>query len=244
MRRFAAVLAALALVAPWAWASPGRFTAQLQLGASMIGAGEQPRFSLGWFGTTVDSSIGQQWSGDFDAVVSRATYLRGLLAYRPLTWLACLLSLDVGLPIGHLERHDAQMGAYFGLSSSRPEVPLGVEGYLFTPAIGARVYFRTGPTEPYVEVVQGYVWQVVDVWWDPSGVQLPGFSYRVHHRHRNDRATMRLAAGLAHALSPRTQFHLAVELISTREGEGGWYFLDWEGLHQQIGLSLGVSYAF
>ncbi len=112
MRRLLAVLVVLGLASSWARASSGRFTVHLQAGAGVIGTGQEPRFRVGWFGAILDSTTRQRWDGDF-AVVSRMSYLRGLFAYRPFSWLACVASLDEGLPVGHLERHDVQMGGVF-----------------------------------------------------------------------------------------------------------------------------------
>ncbi|MBC7185734.1 MAG: hypothetical protein H5U38_01735 [Calditrichaeota bacterium] len=244
MKKSVVLVALLLVLAEWAMAGPGRVAVQVQAGASMLGAGSEPRFSLGWFGTMLDSSTRQRWDGDFDAVVGRAAWARVSMSWRPLDRLAAVLSLDAGSPLGYVERHDVQMGAFWGVSSSRPEIPLAAEGYLVCPALAVRVYLHTGATEPYIELGQGYMWQVLDVWWDPSGVQLPGFRYRIHHRHRAARPSMRAALGLAHSVSPSMQAHALVEWLSTRNGPGGSYFLDWDRVHQRFDLSVGVSYAF
>ena len=233
------------------FAGEGRFSVELQSGSSFIGAGSAPSFWLGFYHLPLDSS--RFLSGDYTAVISRATFFRGSLSYRMLRSVSFVASMEVALPVGHMEKTEERLVAgstphtyrsvsYRTVKSDRPGV---CTGYLFSPGFGVRWSPMSWRVQPYFELDQGYMWRQMDIWWDPTGLSLsPPPMLRIHHRDRISRAFMRASVGALYPLSSSVRALLAVEWTSARNDPGGWYFLDWQDVHQRFDVSLGVSYAF
>lgn len=236
---------ALLLGGSAALAQSGRFSLTLQVGSSFIGAGSVPTFWLGHYHHRPDTALYPLVDVEWRAAVSRATFVRGALGYGLSGSIVALIPIEVGLPVGYLEREETTWRGPFDYSSTRArnERRLGSTGYLFSPGVGLRVLLAQGRVEPYLELVSGYMWRVVDVWWDPTGLEL-GPMRRLHHRDRVGRAFMRGALGVAFSISPSSRCHVGVEWTSARNAPGGWYFLDWQDVHQRFDLSVGLSYAF
>lgn len=244
--------ALILILAGSAMGGGGRLSAQLQLGSSMIGTGSAPSFWLGCF--SVDGAeLGlASLHYSYTAVVSRASFVRAGIGYRVFGRLAIVGSVEVGLPVCHMtkERTDFQRGSdehsfrSVGSHTLRAERAVACTGYLYAPAAGVRWTVARWSVEPYLELVQGYLWRQVDVWWDPTGLPLCPGNYRIHHRDRIDRAFMRAALGISFAAIGGARCLVAAEWTSARNDPGGWYFLDWQDVHQRFDLSVGLSYAF
>ncbi len=242
----------LAVLAGGASGGDSPFSAQLQVGSSFIGAGSPPIFDLG--GYCVDGSdqglalIDYRYSTE----VSRASFARIGAAYRLSRRAAGVVTMELGLPHAHMrkERTDLRWGSdEHSLHTVHhemvtPDRAVATTGYLFAPALGLRATLAGWRAQPYVELMQGYLWREVDLWWDPSG--LPRFpqNYRLHRRDRVSRAFLRAALGLSFPVAESLRLLAAAEWTSARNEPTAWYFLDWQGSHQRFDLSLGVSYTF